>query len=186
MKIAIVSFTSLASLAMCQNMGFPGFYPSSGGFYPASGSFYPASGASMTVPTTYPSGFANLAPYVDLSRLTRATPDHPVMTAGIYNPETQKFMPMSADVMQSGGIYYIPVCTAESVTGGVGVQDSASCQYAVVMSPMPEEVAMVRFRMMRAMVEGAPQVPEPVAMPEWVIGPLPGAGARPATAPKAA
>ncbi|KAJ1927211.1 hypothetical protein FBU59_007241 [Linderina macrospora] len=173
MHLAIATIASLASLAAAAKLSIPGFYPGSGGFYPGSGSM-------LTTPPETVSPFAHLGRYIDLSRLTPTPADHLTLMTGVFDPTTKKLLPMSVGVTKSGDTYYIPVCSMESVTGiagsGTRMQEAEGCQHAIPMNMLPEEVAMVKYRLMRALMNGSSRVSHmrhPVSMPAWMTGPLP-------------
>ncbi|KAJ2812181.1 hypothetical protein H4S07_001574 [Coemansia furcata] len=78
--------------------------------------------------------------HFDMSHLSSADTATPVMTIKVFNPTMNKFTLLSMNVIQSGDVWYLPVCTIDSITStGTSAASPApeSCQAieAAAMEP---------------------------------------------------
>ncbi|KAJ2252378.1 hypothetical protein GGI13_003315 [Coemansia sp. RSA 455] len=97
---------------------------------------------------------ARLITYFDMSRLSSVDATTPVMTAQVFDPTMNKFTHLSMNVIQSGDVWYLPVCTVDSITAaGASAAPPApeSCQYGIQMAPVPQNAMRAMLRAMRTM-----------------------------------
>ncbi|KAJ2757420.1 hypothetical protein GGI19_000021 [Coemansia pectinata] len=98
---------------------------------------------------------ARLVSYFDISHLSRVDTTTPVMVTQVFDPMMNKFTHLSINVIQSGDVWYLPVCTVNSITA---VEASAatppapeSCQYGIQLDPVPHNAMRMMLRVMRTM-----------------------------------
>ncbi|KAJ1900997.1 hypothetical protein GGI09_004598 [Coemansia sp. S100] len=97
---------------------------------------------------------ARLITYFDMSRLSSVDTTTPVMTAQVFDPTMNKFTHLSMNVIQSGDVWYLPVCTVDSITAaGASAAPPApeSCQYGIQLAPVPQNAMRMMLRVMRTM-----------------------------------
>ncbi|KAJ1911501.1 hypothetical protein GGI09_005326 [Coemansia sp. S100] len=97
---------------------------------------------------------SRLISYFDISRVSSVDTATPVMTAQVFDPTMNKFTHLSMNVIQSGDVWYLPVCTVDSITSaGVSGAPPApeSCQYGVQLAPVPQNAMRMMLRVMRTM-----------------------------------
>ncbi|KAJ2100113.1 hypothetical protein IW146_009634, partial [Coemansia sp. RSA 922] len=95
-----------------------------------------------------------LISYFDMSRLSSVDTTTPVMTAQVFDPTMNKFTHLSMNVVQSGDVWYLPVCTVDSITAaGASAAPPApeSCQYGIQLAPVPQNAMRMMLRVMRTM-----------------------------------
>ncbi|KAJ2558246.1 hypothetical protein EV175_000882 [Coemansia sp. RSA 1933] len=103
--------------------------------------------------------------FFDLSHVSTTPTDTPVMLHHVYDPATGKFTYLSMDVMQSGGAYYVPVCSISSFTSGVATA-ADNCPYAIQLNPVPIDVAQRFLRLMHTVFN----IIRNLALPKLWIG----------------
>ncbi|KAJ2340602.1 hypothetical protein GGH92_006187 [Coemansia sp. RSA 2673] len=97
---------------------------------------------------------ARLITYFDISRVSSVDTTTPVMTAKVFDPTMNKFTHLSMNVIQSGDMWYLPVCTVDSITAaGASAAPPApeSCQYGIQLAPVPQNAMRMMLRVMRTM-----------------------------------
>ncbi|KAJ1916887.1 hypothetical protein GGI09_005662 [Coemansia sp. S100] len=115
---------------------------------------------------------SRLVSFFDISRMSIIGTATPVMITQVFDPTMNKFTHLSMNVVQSGDVWYLPVCTVDSITGaGVSVTGTAvtgasaapsagasvvppapmSCQYGIQLAPMPQNAMRMMLRVMRTM-----------------------------------
>ncbi|KAJ2064570.1 hypothetical protein GGI17_000897 [Coemansia sp. S146] len=98
---------------------------------------------------------ARLISYFDMSRLSSVDTTTPVMIAKVFDPTMNKFTHLAMNVVQSGDVWYLPVCTVDSITAAAGASASPpapeSCQYGIQLAPMPQNAMRMTLRVMRTM-----------------------------------
>ncbi|KAJ2657950.1 hypothetical protein IWW48_004280 [Coemansia sp. RSA 1200] len=71
-----------------------------------------------------------IASYFDFSQVTSDLASTPTMLEMVYDPATRKFTYLAASVMQSGDVYYVPVCPVEGMASptaaGTAGEETAS------------------------------------------------------------
>ncbi|KAJ2049000.1 hypothetical protein H4S04_003495 [Coemansia sp. S16] len=69
---------------------------------------------------------SRLISYFDMSRMSSVDTTTPVMITEVFDPTMNKFTHLSMNVVQSGDVWYLPVCTVDSITGvGASVAGTA-------------------------------------------------------------
>ncbi|KAJ2058560.1 hypothetical protein GGI17_004972 [Coemansia sp. S146] len=97
---------------------------------------------------------ARLVSYFDISRLSSVDTTTPVMIAEVFDPMMNKFTHLAMNVVQSGDVWYLPVCTVDSITtAGASATPPApeSCQYGIQLAPVPQNAMRMMMRVMRTM-----------------------------------
>ncbi|KAJ2052036.1 hypothetical protein GGH13_008541 [Coemansia sp. S155-1] len=97
---------------------------------------------------------SRLISYFDISRASSVDTATPVMTAQVFDPTMNKFTHLSINVVQSGDVWYLPVCTVDSITAaGASAAPPApeSCQYGIQLAPVPQNAMRMMLRVMRTM-----------------------------------
>ncbi|KAJ2748848.1 hypothetical protein GGI19_005940 [Coemansia pectinata] len=97
---------------------------------------------------------ARLISYFDMSRLSSVDTTTPVMTAEVFDPTMNKFTHLAMNVVQSGDVWYLPVCTVDSITAaGASATPPApeSCQYGIQLAPVPHNAMRMMLKVMRTM-----------------------------------
>ncbi|KAJ2238591.1 hypothetical protein GGI13_008308 [Coemansia sp. RSA 455] len=97
---------------------------------------------------------SRLVSYFDISRVSSVDTATPVMTAKVFDPTMNKFTHLSMNVVQSGDVWYLPVCTVDSITAaGASAAPPApeSCQYGIQLTPVPQNAMRIMLRVMRTM-----------------------------------
>ncbi|KAJ2880371.1 hypothetical protein H4R27_004758 [Coemansia aciculifera] len=105
---------------------------------------------------------ARLVSYFDMSRLSSVDTMTPVITAEVFDPTMNKFTHLSMNVVQSGDVWYLPVCTVDSITAATGASAAVgasaatppapeSCQYGIQLTPVPQNAMRMMLRVMRTM-----------------------------------
>ncbi|KAJ2817707.1 hypothetical protein GGI24_005320 [Coemansia furcata] len=92
--------------------------------------------------------------HFDMSHLLSVGTATPVMTVKVFNPTMNKFTLLSMNVVQSGDVWYLPVCTIDSITStriSAASPAPESCQFAIQLSPVPQNAMRVIMRVMRTM-----------------------------------
>ncbi|KAJ2804732.1 hypothetical protein H4R20_002385 [Coemansia guatemalensis] len=96
---------------------------------------------------------ARLASYFDLSHVSSEIASMPVMTSKVYDPATGKLVMLSASVMQSGGAYYVPVCSVDAIASAgkmpVAAAQPGACSYGIQLTPVPSNAAVALYRVIR-------------------------------------
>ncbi|KAJ2252103.1 hypothetical protein GGI13_003474 [Coemansia sp. RSA 455] len=97
---------------------------------------------------------SRLISYFDMSRVSSIDTTTPVMTAQVFDLTMNKFTHLSMNVVQSGNVWYLPVCTVDSITtAGASAAPPApkSCQYGIQLAPVPQNTMRMMLRVMRTM-----------------------------------
>ncbi|KAJ2057792.1 hypothetical protein GGI17_005444 [Coemansia sp. S146] len=97
---------------------------------------------------------ARLVSYFDMSRLSSVDTTTPVIVTHVFDPTMNKFTHLAMNVVQSGDVWYLPVCTVDSITAaGASATPPApeSCQYGVQLAPVPQNAMRTMLRVMRTM-----------------------------------
>ncbi|KAJ2826605.1 hypothetical protein IWW50_002283, partial [Coemansia erecta] len=87
----------------------------------AEGTPVPESPMPTSLPSTHIGGYdtmslvSRLMSYFDFTHVDATVASTPVVMAGVYDPTTGKFTVLSANVVQSGDAYYVPVCSTDSI-----------------------------------------------------------------------
>ncbi|KAJ2870815.1 hypothetical protein GGH93_005289 [Coemansia aciculifera] len=77
---------------------------------------------------------ARLASYFGVSRLSSVDTTTPVMVTQVFDPTMNKLTYLAMNVVQSGDVWYLPMCTVDSITAaGASATPPApeSCQYGI-------------------------------------------------------
>ncbi|KAJ2755028.1 hypothetical protein GGI19_001957, partial [Coemansia pectinata] len=111
--------------------------------------------AQMPSPLTQ-SLLARLVSYFDVSRLSSVDTATPVIVTQVFDPMMNKFTHLSMNVVQSGDVWYLPVCTVDSITAAAGASAATppapeSCQYGIQLAPVPQNAMRMLLRVMRTM-----------------------------------
>ncbi|KAJ2878029.1 hypothetical protein H4R27_005980 [Coemansia aciculifera] len=99
---------------------------------------------------------ARLVSYFDVSRLSSVDTTTPVIVTQVFDPMMNKFTHLSMNVVQSGDVWYLPVCTVDSITAAAGASAATppapeSCQYGIQLAPVPQNAMRMLLRVMRTM-----------------------------------
>ncbi|KAJ2449524.1 hypothetical protein GGF42_004742 [Coemansia sp. RSA 2424] len=76
----------------------------------------------------------------------------PVMVTHVFDPKMNKFMHLSMNVVQSGDVWYLPVCTIDYITAAgsaAALPVPESCQYGIKLAPVPQNAMRMILRVMR-------------------------------------
>ncbi|KAJ2832420.1 hypothetical protein J3B01_004878 [Coemansia erecta] len=95
---------------------------------------------------------SRLMSFFDFTRMDVNVASAPVIMATIYDPTTNKFTALSANVVQSGDAYYVPVCSTDSIIAAEEVPvmtQSATCSYGIQLTPMPSNAASTLYSLLR-------------------------------------
>ncbi|KAJ2858927.1 hypothetical protein GGH94_006374 [Coemansia aciculifera] len=97
-----------------------------------------------------------LISYFDMSHLSSVDTATPVMVIQVFDPTMNKFTHLSMNVVQSGDVWYLPVCTVGSITAATGASAATppapeSCQYGIQLAPVPQNAMRMMLRVMRTM-----------------------------------
>ncbi|KAJ2805160.1 hypothetical protein H4R20_002202 [Coemansia guatemalensis] len=173
MKLAIISIISLAAVAVAQDYASvtpvvevsPTVEAEESPVMEAEESPFMEAEESpgMEMPTAMPtismggdrtaSLLARLASYFDLSHVSSEIASMPVMMSKVFDPATGKFVMLSASVMQSGGAYYVPVCSVDAIASAgkmpVATVQPGACSYGIQLTPVPSNAAMALYRVIR-------------------------------------
>ncbi|KAJ2860692.1 hypothetical protein GGH94_005361 [Coemansia aciculifera] len=97
---------------------------------------------------------ARLASYFGVSRLSSVDTTTPVMVTQVFDPTMNKLTYLAMNVVQSGDVWYLPMCTVDSITAaGASATPPApeSCQYGIQLAPVPQNAMRMMLRVMRTM-----------------------------------
>ncbi|KAJ2335663.1 hypothetical protein GGI00_001242 [Coemansia sp. RSA 2681] len=95
---------------------------------------------------------SRLISYFDMSRISGVDTTTPVMVTHVFDPVMNKFTHFSMNVVQSGDVWYLPVCTVASITAaGSAAAPPApeSCQYGIQLAPVPQNAMKMTLRVVR-------------------------------------
>ncbi|KAJ2489751.1 hypothetical protein IWW37_003736 [Coemansia sp. RSA 2050] len=98
---------------------------------------------------------ARLASYFDMSRMSNVDTTTPVLTTMAFDPTTNKITHLSMSVVQSGDMWYLPVCTVDSITAAGSAAAppvTENCQYGIQMTPMPQNAMRMAMRVWRTLL----------------------------------
>ncbi|KAJ2811110.1 hypothetical protein H4S07_002268 [Coemansia furcata] len=96
-----------------------------------------------------------LGSYFDMSHISSVDTNTPVMIAEVFDPTISKVTHLSMNVVQSGNVWYIPVCSIDSIaTAGSSVAPSSpeGCQYGVQLAPVPQNAMKMKMKVVRTLV----------------------------------
>ncbi|KAJ2505727.1 hypothetical protein GGI11_006899 [Coemansia sp. RSA 2049] len=102
--------------AMQPNMMMPGAMAGSGmgmGIPPMG--VYGSGSQEERMPSMVQALLGRIASYFDFSHVASDLASTPTMLEMVYDPATRKFTYLAASVMQSGDVYYVPVCPVEGM-----------------------------------------------------------------------
>ncbi|KAJ1925379.1 hypothetical protein GGI09_003948 [Coemansia sp. S100] len=85
---------------------------------------------------------SRLISYFDMSRVSSVDTTTPVMITQVFDPTMNKFTHLSMNVVQSGDVWYLPVCTVDSITG-VGTSVAGTSDAGTAAAGVPEAGAAV-------------------------------------------
>ncbi|KAJ2871769.1 hypothetical protein GGH93_004557 [Coemansia aciculifera] len=99
---------------------------------------------------------ARLVLYFNMSRFSSVDTTTPVMVTHVFDPTMNKLTHLSINVVQSGDVWYLPVCTVDSITAAAGASAATpsapeSCQYGIQLAPVPQNAMRMMLRVMRTM-----------------------------------
>ncbi|KAJ2056730.1 hypothetical protein GGI17_006048 [Coemansia sp. S146] len=98
---------------------------------------------------------ARLISYFDMSHLSSVDTTTPVIVTQVFDPMMNKFTHLAMNVVQSGDVWYLPVCTVDSITAAAGASATPpapeSCQYGIQLAPVPQNAMRMMLRVMRTM-----------------------------------
>ncbi|KAJ2807492.1 hypothetical protein H4R20_001261 [Coemansia guatemalensis] len=111
---------------------------------------------------------SRLLSYFDLTHVASDIATMPVVMTKLYDPASNKFTVVSANVMQSGGAYYIPVCPTSAIANAkqtpVMDVEPAACGYGIQLTPMPSNAAGALNRVIRTAFKAIMSVSRPSFM----------------------
>ncbi|KAJ2414853.1 hypothetical protein GGI10_002092 [Coemansia sp. RSA 2530] len=109
---------------------------------------------------------ARLASHYGPSRQLNVDTTTPVMTVEVFDPTINKITQLSMNIVQSGDVWYLPVCSVDSITATGSAVDSLptteSCQYGIQLTPVPQNAMRMVMRIGRTMfraIEAAAREP---------------------------
>ncbi|KAJ1668812.1 hypothetical protein IW140_000121 [Coemansia sp. RSA 1813] len=102
------------------------------------------------MPNIVQSLLGHLASFFDLSHVSGITTNTPVSLDTVYDPAEGKFTMLSTDIQQSGDIYYVPVCSVDSIISNAPASAQA-CAYGVRLNPVPSNVAQAKLHIIRTL-----------------------------------
>ncbi|KAJ2083872.1 hypothetical protein H4R24_000524 [Coemansia sp. RSA 988] len=164
MKLTITSIVFAAAVALAQdNVSIPPAAEVSSPAAEVSPTIEAQASPGMEMPAALPaipmggdrtaSLLARLASYFDLSHVSSDIASRPVVMSKVYDPATGKFVIVSGGVMQSGGAYYVPVCTVDAITSAgkspVSAVQPDACSYGIQLTPVPSNAAVALYRVIR-------------------------------------
>ncbi|KAJ2439541.1 hypothetical protein GGF42_007920 [Coemansia sp. RSA 2424] len=85
---------------------------------------------------------SRLISYFDMSHISSVNTTTPVMVTHVFDPEMNKFTHLSMNIIQLGDVWYLPVCTVDSITAvrsAAALPVPKSCQYDIQLAPLPPE-----------------------------------------------
>ncbi|KAJ2111602.1 hypothetical protein IW146_005239 [Coemansia sp. RSA 922] len=85
---------------------------------------------------------SRLISYFDMSRVSSVDTTTPVMITQVFDPTMNKFTHLSMNVVQSGDVWYLPVCTVDSITGA-GTSVAGTSDAGTAAAGVPEAGAAV-------------------------------------------
>ncbi|KAJ2622683.1 hypothetical protein GGF44_005370 [Coemansia sp. RSA 1694] len=73
------------------------------------------------------------------------------MVTQVFDLTMNKLTHLSMNVVQSGDVWYLPVCTVDSITtaGSAAPPAPESCQYGIQLAPVPQNAMRMMLRVMR-------------------------------------
>ncbi|KAJ2323351.1 hypothetical protein GGI00_005649 [Coemansia sp. RSA 2681] len=87
-----------------------------------------------------------------MSRISSVDTTTPVMVTQMFDPAMNKFTHLSMNVVQSGDVWYLPVCTIDSITAAGSAAAPPvpeSCQYGIQLAPVPQNAMRMMLRVVR-------------------------------------
>ncbi|KAJ2830956.1 hypothetical protein FBU31_002379 [Coemansia sp. 'formosensis'] len=119
---------------------------------------YPVADVSIGKTPQMPSSLtrsllSRLGPYFDMSHVSSVDTATPVIVTRVFDPTMDKFTHLSMNVVQSGDVWYLPVCSIDSITAGgsaVAPTSPESCQFAIQLAPVPENAMKMIMKVIRA------------------------------------
>ncbi|KAJ2556025.1 hypothetical protein EV175_002134 [Coemansia sp. RSA 1933] len=104
---------------------------------------------------------SRLVSFFDFSHVSSTPTDTPVTFSTVYDPATSKFTHLTADIVQNGDAYYIPVCPVDVVTG---VASAQGCEYGISLNPVPLNVAQAHLSIIRTLFSIIRNIARPTFM----------------------
>ncbi|KAJ2877546.1 hypothetical protein IWW38_006547, partial [Coemansia aciculifera] len=94
---------------------------------------------------------SRLISYFDISHLSNVDTTTPVIVTHVFDPTMNKFTDMAVNVVQSGDVWYIPVCTIDSIAaaGSAAAPAPESCQFGVQLAPVPQNAMKMQLNVVR-------------------------------------
>ncbi|KAJ2420720.1 hypothetical protein GGF41_004144, partial [Coemansia sp. RSA 2531] len=92
---------------------------------------------------------SRLISYFDMSRVSSVDTAMPVMITQVFDSTMNKITHLSMNVVQSGDVWYLPVCTIDSITAaGTSAAPPVpeSCQYGIQLAPVPQNAMRMMLR----------------------------------------
>ncbi|KAJ2812066.1 hypothetical protein H4S07_001654 [Coemansia furcata] len=119
---------------------------------------YPVADVSIGQTPQMPSSLtqsllAHLGSYFDISHVLSVDTATPAIATHVFDPTMDKFTHLSMNVVQSGDVWYLPVCTIDSITtsGSSATPPSPeSCHFAIQLAPVPENAMRMMMKAIRA------------------------------------
>ncbi|KAJ2332393.1 hypothetical protein GGI00_002809 [Coemansia sp. RSA 2681] len=93
----------------------------------------------------------HLISYFDMSLISSINTTMPAMITHVFDPVMNKFTHLSMNVIQSGDMWYLPVCTVDSVTAAgssAALPAPESCQYGIKLAPVPQKAMRMMLRVL--------------------------------------
>ncbi|KAJ2825418.1 hypothetical protein GGI24_003164 [Coemansia furcata] len=94
-----------------------------------------------------------LGSYFDMSHESSVDTATPVIVTHVFDPTMDKFTHLSMNVVQSGDVWYLPVCSIDFITtsGSSATPPSPeSCQFTIQLAPVPENAMRMIMKVIRA------------------------------------
>ncbi|KAJ2894915.1 hypothetical protein GGI21_005222 [Coemansia aciculifera] len=94
---------------------------------------------------------SRLISYFDISHLSNVDTTTPVIVTHVFDPTMNKFTDMAVNVVQSGDVWYVPVCTIDSIAaaGSAAAPAPESCQFGVQLAPVPQNAMKMQLNVVR-------------------------------------
>ncbi|KAJ2838136.1 hypothetical protein FBU31_000987 [Coemansia sp. 'formosensis'] len=96
---------------------------------------------------------SRLGSYFDMSHVSSVDTATPVIVTHVFDPTMDKFTHLSMNVVQSGDVRYLPVCSIDSITtsgSSAAPPSPESCQFAIQLAPVPQNAMRMMMKVIRA------------------------------------
>ncbi|KAJ2910699.1 hypothetical protein GGI21_000604 [Coemansia aciculifera] len=92
--------------------------------------------------------------YFDISHLSSVDTTTPVVVTHVFDPTMNKFTHLAMNVVQSGDVWYVPVCTIDSITtaGSAAAPAPESCQFGVQLASVPQNAMKLQLSVVRTVL----------------------------------